>query len=349
MRYPFVDYSIWKNTPAAIQANKTRTNASLLKTEVEKQIEFIEKEIKKTPEEDTIRRYDLICQIGYLLKQDNQSKNALAKFNQAIALDDMDPKAYGAYADILIANGQEIEAEAWLRKALKHLPEQPQLLSRLDKLLSTRRIKSVQIIAFYLPQFHPIPENDQWWGKGFTEWANVTAAVPLFHGHLQPRRPTALGYYDLRLPEIANAQFDLAKRYGIDAFCYYYYWFDGKRVLDRPLQDLVDGKTGPFPFCICWANEDWTRSWDGQSGEVLLAQNHSPESDFRFIQDIAPLLRHANYVRFDGKPILLIYRPDKLAEPQKRLGRGAIGAVKKALAIFIFARCNRLVLTIRVH
>jgi glycosyltransferase involved in cell wall biosynthesis len=232
-------------------------------------------------------------------------------------LDNKNSQAYSFYSDLLCSCNDETAAIKLITKALKKIPGDPGLLERLDCLTAPRHKKNTRFIAFYLPQFHPISENDQWWGKGFTEWNNVTTATELFEGHLQPRRPTSLGYYDLRVPESVNAQFELAKQYGIDAFCYYYYWFDGKRVLERPLQDLVEGNTGPFPFCICWANEDWTRSWDGLSGEVLLAQKHSIESDFRFIQDIEPLLRHPDYIRQNDKLVLLIYRADKLATPKK--------------------------------
>ena len=171
-------------------------------------------------------------------------------------------------------------------------------------------MSNARIIAFYLPQFHPIPENDKWWGKGFTEWTNAAKATPLFRGHYQPHVPADLGFYDLRVAETRSAQAELAKQYGIEAFCYYHYWFGGKRLLERPFNEVLRSGSPDFPFCLCWANATWSGIWHGNPKKILVEQTYPGIHDYEaHFQEILPALRDNRYLRVDGRPLFVIYKP----------------------------------------
>jgi lipopolysaccharide biosynthesis protein len=178
--------------------------------------------------------------------------------------------------------------------------------------------RAARVIAFYLPQFHPIPENDEWWGKGFTEWTNTANAKPLFRGHYQPHVPGDLGFYDLRVPETRIAQAEMAREYGIDAFCYYHYWFAGRRLLERPFSEVLESGEPDFPFCLCWANQTWTGIWHGAPDRILIEQKYPGYDDHR--KHFSLLLKaftDRRYFTVDGNPLFVIFRPSEIPEVEK--------------------------------
>jgi lipopolysaccharide biosynthesis protein len=178
--------------------------------------------------------------------------------------------------------------------------------------------KKAKLICYYLPQFHPIPENDEWWGKGFTEWTNVAKAKSLFPGHYQPRIPADLGFYDLRVPETRIAQAKMAKEYGIEGFCYWHYWFAGKRLLERPFNEVLKSGEPDFPFCLGWANESWTGIWHGNSDRTLIEQTYPSEKDEEaHFQSLLEAFFDKRYLTVDGKPLFYIYKPHNLPEANR--------------------------------
>lgn len=181
----------------------------------------------------------------------------------------------------------------------------------------------VRLLAFYLPQFYPIPENDRWWGKGFTEWTNVARARPLFEGHYQPHLPANLGFYDTRVAEVRQAQAELARKYSIEGFCYWHYWFHGKRLLGRPIDEVLSSGQPDFPFCLSWANETWSRRWHGtgDEAEVLQVQEYSKEDDLNHIRWLMHAFSDPRYIRVKGRPLFLIYRPLDLPDVKSTADR----------------------------
>jgi len=182
-------------------------------------------------------------------------------------------------------------------------------------------MNQAKAIAFYLPQYHPIPENDRWWGTGFTEWRNVVNARSLYSNHYQPQLPADLGFYDLRLAETRIAQAELARSHGIHGFCYYHYWFNGRRILERPFQEVLSSGQPNFPFCLCWANENWSRRWDGSENEILLRQNYGEEDDIEHLNALLPAFKDPRYIRIDDRPLFLVYRISELPDPAATAAR----------------------------
>jgi lipopolysaccharide biosynthesis protein len=191
---------------------------------------------------------------------------------------------------------------------------------------------AARAIAFYLPQFHPVAENDAWWGPGFTEWTNTAKAKPLFRGHYQPHVPADLGFYDLRVAETRAAQATLARRHGIEAFCYYHYWFAGRRILERPFDEVLASGAPDFPFCLCWANETWTGIWHGAADRVLIEQTYPGAADHAaHFSALRPAFADPRYLRVDGKPLFLLYKPEKLPDPVATLAQWRAMAAEAGL------------------
>jgi len=190
--------------------------------------------------------------------------------------------------------------------------------------------RRARVLPFYLPQFHVVEENDRWWGKGFTEWANVAAAMPMYAGHNQPLLPGEFGFYDLKDPSVTAAQHSLGAQMGVSGFMYYYYWFAGQKLLNRPIEDLV-ASDAPASFCIMWANENWTRRWDGSDENVLIGQDYERVPTEQFIHDVMPLLLDPRYVRVDGKPLVAIYRVTQIPDYARVFERWQVVAQENGL------------------
>ncbi|RUL84930.1 glycosyltransferase WbsX family protein [Tautonia sociabilis] len=184
-----------------------------------------------------------------------------------------------------------------------------------------------RLLAFHLPQFHPIPENDEWWGRGFTEWTNVARARPLYPGHEQPKLPSDLGFYDLRLPEARAAQAELARASGIEGFCYWHYWLHGRRLLERPVNEILASGEPDFPFCLGWANHSWVRRWLGGNRETFVEQRYSAEDDQEHARWLAEAFADPRYVRVGGRPLFLVFHPQHLPDPRR-----TTGAIREACA-----------------
>jgi len=188
-----------------------------------------------------------------------------------------------------------------------------------------------RLLAVHLPQFHPIPENDEWWGQGFTEWTNVAKSRPWFPGHYQPHLPADLGFYDLRVREAHVAQAELAREHGIHGFIHYHYWFHGKQLLERPVAEMLSSGKPDFPFCLCWANESWTRSWTSTGNQLLIEQKYSAEDDLAHIRHLLPMLADGRYVKVQGKPVFFIYRASRLPHPERTFELWRTEAIKAGL------------------
>lgn len=190
----------------------------------------------------------------------------------------------------------------------------------------------MKIIAFYLPQFHPIPENNDWWGTGFTEWRNVAKARPLFRGHRQPTIPGELGFYDLRLPEILEQQAELAKWAGVTGFCYYHYWFSGRLLLEKPLELLLSLKSPDYPYCLCWANHSWTGHWAGKSDDILIEQTYPGiEDDQEHYKYLRKFFLDHRYITINDKPVLFLFHPSRIPHLEQFLSKLQEWAVRDGM------------------
>jgi lipopolysaccharide biosynthesis protein len=225
-----------------------------------------------------------------------------------------------AGAEVRLRSNSHSGPSATADTATSLLPAKTSQLSDDAQTREASRALRARAIALYLPQFHPVPENDEWWGKGFTEWTNTAKAKPMFRGHYQPHIPADLGFYDLRVPETREAQVALARRYGIEGFCYYHYWFAGRRILERPFNEVLHSGTPDFPFCLCWANQTWSGIWHGAPNRVLIEQTYPGRADHEaHFRALLPAFADPRYIRVEGKPVFLIFQPDLLPNTTETL------------------------------
>ena len=236
------------------------------------------------------------------------SKKRFEKYTRLAAK--RDPKRFTQFVEAIA--GVETTASSVVFKGSHRASE----YTEYDSLLKPVET-DIRLIAFYLPQYHPFPENDGWWGKGFTEWTNVGKALPLFEGHYQPHCPIHLGYYDLRLDEVMEEQSKIARQYGIAGFAHHFYWFGGKTLMELPLQNMLKNQAVDIPFCISWANENWTRRWDGKDSEVLIAQRYSQQDARQIIQHLANYFKDDRYIRINGRPVFIVYHPRMIPEVEE--------------------------------
>lgn len=192
-----------------------------------------------------------------------------------------------------------------------------------------------RVIAIHLPQFYPFPENDEWWGKGFTEWRNVAKAKPRFWKHYQPHIPADLGFYDLRLKEARIAQQELAKQYGIYGFCYYHYWFNGKLIMEKPVEAMLNDPDETFPFMLCWANENWSRNWSGGFNKTLIEQHYSEEDDIKHFNYLLPYFKDSRYIKVNGKPVFCVYKAHLFPDFEKTAQTWQKEAKKAGFELYI--------------
>lgn len=200
-----------------------------------------------------------------------------------------------------------------------------------------------RLIAINLPQFHPFKENDEWWGKGFTEWTNVTKAKPRFKGHYQPHLPADTGFYDLRLPEARQMQAEMAKEYGIYGFCYYHYWFNGHRLMERPVNEILSSGTPDFPFMLCWANENWSRTWDGGENQTLMRQNYCHDDDVNHMKYLCEeVFPDPRYIRVNGNPFFVVYHPELMQDAKRTVDTWRKIASSYGIKLYLgFMRCRK--------
>ena len=291
---------------------------------------------------DTVWR---LMQSALLAQRGNRLTEAQGLYDQALALDPGQPDALHMRGVVSLTEGDPRTAFQFITRAINAGLDNPDVRNNLslcsdgirmrvaaaaldaavsaEPVAQTRFIspKDVQLLAFFLPQFHAIAENDEWWGEGFTEWTNVRRARRNFLGHDQPRQPGELGYYNLLDPEVRVRQAALAQEHGITGFCYYHYWFKGKQLLETPLEQVLNSGQPDFPFCVFWANENWSKRWDGGENELLVEQLHDAADDVAFIEHLLPYFSDPRYIRVDGRPLLMIYRIDRFPEPRQTIAR----------------------------